>query len=76
LLKIEHIASFLAGFGIGVAASVLLAPVAGDKTRNRIRDIASRAGDVFRKRAQNVGEATGDVLEGKLTRREEEGSEP
>jgi hypothetical protein len=33
-------------------------------------------GDVLRKRAQNVGEATGDVLKGKLTRREEEGSEP
>jgi gas vesicle protein len=76
LLKFEHIASFWAGLGIGVAASVLLAPETGGKMRNRIRDIASRAGDVFRKRAQNVGEATGDVLEGKLTRREEEGSEP
>jgi len=77
LRKFEHIASFWAGLGIGLAASVLVAPEAGGKTRNRIRDIASRAGDVLRKRAQDLGEEARDVLEAnKLTPREEERSEP
>jgi gas vesicle protein len=60
LRKIEHIASFLAGLGIGAAASVLLAPEAGGNTRNRIRDIVSPAGDVLRKRAKNSAKAAGD----------------
>jgi gas vesicle protein len=76
LRKFEHIGSFWAGLGIGVAVSVLFAPEAGGKACNRIRDIASRAGDVLRKRTQNVGGEAGDVLEAnKLTPREEERSE-
>jgi gas vesicle protein len=72
LRKIEHIASFLAGLGIGVTASVLLAPEAGGKTRSRIRDIAGRANDVVRKRAKNLSDA-GDVLAAsKLTWRDEQ----
>ena len=61
----------LAGFGIGVAASVLLAPEAGGKTRSRIWNIASRAGYGLRERAENFGDAAGDVLaEAKRTLRD------
>ena len=75
--KFEHIASFWAGLGIGLAASVLVAPEAGGKTRNRIRDIASRAGDVLRKRAQDLGEEAREVLEAnKLTREKKRGANP
>lgn len=66
--NIDHLASCLAGFGIGVAASVLFAPRPGEKTRSRIRDLASRAGDVLKKRGEHLGDAAGDLLEeGKQT---------
>ena len=71
--KIDHLASFLAGFAFGVVASVLWAPAAGGKTRSRIRDIATRAGDVFRERAENLGGAARDAFEeSKLTWRDEQ----
>ena len=70
--KIDHLVSFLAGFGIGAAASVLLASEAGGKTRSRIRDITSRAGDVLKERAENLGDVAGDILaESKLTWRDQ-----
>jgi gas vesicle protein len=71
--KIDHLAPFLAGLGLGVAASVLLAPEAGGKTRGRIRDIASRAGDGLKAGAEHVGDAAEDVLEKcRLTWRDEQ----
>jgi gas vesicle protein len=71
--KTEHLAPFLAGLGLGVAASVLLAPEAGGKTRGRIRDIASRAGDGLKAGAEHLGDAAEDVLEKcKLTWRDEQ----
>jgi gas vesicle protein len=72
LRKIDYITPFLAGVGIGVAVSVLLAPEAGGKTRSRIRDITSRAGDVLKERAENLGDVAGDILaESKLTWRDQ-----
>lgn len=71
LRKIDHINPFLAGFGIGVAASVLLAPAAGGKTRSRIQTIASEAGEVVKKRAENFCLAAGDAFgKGKQTCRD------
>ena len=65
--KIDYITPFLAGVGIGVAVSVLLAPEAGGKTRSRIRDIASGAGDALKERAEDLGDAAADAFEeGKL----------
>jgi|SRR5450432_1534446 gas vesicle protein len=73
LRKIDYITPFLAGVGIGVAVSVLLAPEAGGKTRSRIRDIASGAGDALKERAEDLGDATADAFEeGKLAWRAEQ----
>ena len=70
--KIDHLVSFLAGFGIGAAASVLLASEGGGKTRSRIRDMTSRAGYVLKERADNLGDAAGDILaESKLAWRDQ-----
>jgi gas vesicle protein len=69
--KSEYLAPFLAGLGLGVAASVLLAPEAGSKTRGRIRDIASRAGDAVKAGAEHLGAAEEIVEKCNLTWREE-----
>src|SRR5450432_788711 len=69
--KNEQVALFLAGAGIGVAASLLLAPEAGGKTRRRIRDVANRASDALKKRAERVGDAGTEILnDHSLTRKE------
>jgi gas vesicle protein len=61
--KIDHFTPFLAGIGIGVAASVLFAPESGNKTQRRIRDIASGAGNAIKQRANSLGAAAGDMVE-------------
>src|ERR1700680_2262441 len=63
LRKMNRLAWLSAGFGIGVAASVLLAPQAGDKTRSRIRDNANRVSDLAKEGAEKLGNAAGAVLE-------------
>lgn len=69
--KIDQVALFLAGAGIGLAASLLLAPEAGSKTRRRIRDVANKAGDVLKKGGERVGDAGTEIVdEYSLTREE------
>jgi gas vesicle protein len=63
LRKTDQITLFVAGAGVGLAVSLLLAPEAGGKTRRRIRDVASRAGDVLKKRAQRARDAGTEVLD-------------
>jgi len=73
LRKNNPVIPFLAGLGVGVAATVLLVPEAGRKTRNRIGDIAGRAADALKARAQNVRDRTEDLFqEGKSTWKEQE----
>jgi gas vesicle protein len=55
--------SLLTGFGVGIAASVMFAPEAGDRLRRRIRVNARRAGGLFRKRAEMLTSAAGEVLQ-------------
>jgi gas vesicle protein len=43
--NLDNMTTFLAGLGIGVAASMLLAPQSGPQTQKRIREFAGRAGD-------------------------------
>ncbi len=62
-INMNQVGSFLAGLGIGLAASMLLTPAAGEKTRGRIRDIANRAGNAFKDQAESLGDAAGDILE-------------
>ena len=69
--KTDNVALFLAGAGIGLAASLLLAPDAGGKTRRRIRDAANRAGDILKNRAKDASAASNEVLDDYgLTRKE------
>jgi gas vesicle protein len=60
--KGNFLMSMLAGFGVGIAASVLFAPGA-EKTRRRIRARADRATDLFKKSAQRFGGAAEEVLQ-------------
>jgi gas vesicle protein len=56
-----------------VAATLLLAPADGRKTRNRIGDIASSAAGALKARARNLRETTGNLVqEGKSTWKEQE----
>jgi len=63
LQKLDNVALFLAGLGIGVAGAILLAPAAGDQTRGKIRDMANRAGDAVKDGAKNLGDKAGQTLE-------------
>ena len=71
--KTDYVVPLLAGIGIGMAAGVLLAPQAGDKTRKRAQDTARRAGDVLKEHAENLSDTAGELLEmGKRTWRDTE----
>jgi gas vesicle protein len=70
---------FLLGLGVGVAAGILLAPKAGDETREMIRSKAGEGADYLRARANEsadyvkrrgaeIKDTAGDILErGKST---------
>jgi gas vesicle protein len=62
LRRIDHFTSLMAGFGVGLAASILLAPEAGGKTRSRIGDMAKRVGGVGKDRAEILGVDAGSAL--------------
>ncbi len=49
-------AYFLLGLGVGVAAGILLAPKAGDETREIIRTKAGEGADYLRSRANDSAE--------------------
>jgi gas vesicle protein len=50
---------FLAGLGIGSAAGLLLAPMSGNRMRNRIGEVANRVNDGLREQAENLGHVAG-----------------
>jgi gas vesicle protein len=64
LRKTDHLAPFLAGVGIGVAASLLLAPQAGGDIRHRIQDIARRVGHGLKEGVEKLCDDATDVLRG------------
>jgi len=73
LRKINPLAPFLIGFGLGITASVLLAPKAGRNTRNRIRGVTRVVGEGLKERAENLCDEAADVLSGRtMTDRNEE----
>jgi gas vesicle protein len=55
--------SLLTGFGVGIAASIMFAPEAGQKMRRRIRVNARHASGLFKKRADMFTSAAGEVLQ-------------
>ena len=61
--KTDNVTLFLAGAGIGLAASLLLAPEAGGKTRRRVRDVANRAAGGLRKRAEDIAASGNEFLD-------------
>jgi gas vesicle protein len=63
LKKTDYVTLFVAGAGIGLAASLLLARESGGKTRRRIRDAANKAGDLLKKRAEEVGASSNEILD-------------
>lgn len=68
MAKDDRMLMFLAGFGIGAAAAVLLAPQAGGELRARLSENAGRAGDYLKDRADSLNNSVGDVLaQGKRT---------
>jgi gas vesicle protein len=77
LRRTTHLAPFLFGFGLSVAASLLLAPQAGRNTRNRIRNVTRVVGDGLEERAENLCDEAADVLSGRTmtSRHEEAGGE-
>jgi len=73
LRQINHIVSFLAGFGLGVTASLLLAPQAGRNTRNRVRGVTRVVGDGLKERAEKLCDEAADALSKRaMTARDEE----
>jgi gas vesicle protein len=59
--NLDNMTTFLAGLGIGVAASMLLAPQSGPQTQKRIREFAGRAGDSL----NDLGTAARTAVKGK-----------
>lgn len=47
---------FLIGIGCGVGLGLLIAPAAGEETREQLLDIAKRPGDAARQKVQQVRE--------------------
>ena len=62
--KLDNLTPFLAGVGIGVAGSLLLAPEAAGKTLNRMRELAAGAGDRLKRRGEAVHDAATVILGG------------
>jgi len=63
LRKTDPFIPFLAGLGVGIAATIFLVPEAGSNTRNRIGEITGRAGDALKTRARNLRKATENFLQ-------------
>lgn len=53
--KNDSVILFLAGLGIGAAATLLLTPDSGAKNRKGLRKIANRAGIALKKSADDIG---------------------
>lgn len=64
----DSVAPFLAGLGMGIAATILLAPKVRRNIRDRIADLADHAVDALKTGAGDLHHAAGDLLqEGKST---------
>jgi hypothetical protein len=72
LRKLDYLAPFMAGVGLGVAASFLLSPKGGGNTLNRVRSIGGLPGDTGKEGSKHLDVAATSVLrKQKLTRRQE-----
>jgi hypothetical protein len=68
LRKLDYLASFMAGVGIGVAASIMMSPKGGGNTLNRSRSTDRPLGDSRKDDPENPGVAPTSVLrERKIT---------
>jgi gas vesicle protein len=66
---------FLAGMGVGVAAAIVLAPVAGRRTRSRIGEFVRPVANAIETRAKDLSAAAGELVqEGKLSLRDKHDS--
>ena len=63
MMKSDYVGPFLAGVGLGAAAAILLAPASGERTRQRIADMANRTSDALKEQADYLSNAAGDVLD-------------
>lgn len=59
----QHLFPFVAGFGIGVAAAVLLAPNGGGKMRGRITQFVGGKTDALKREGQDIGSAAVEALD-------------
>ena len=59
----QHLLPFVAGFGIGAAAAVLLAPNGGGKTRGRITQFVQGKTDALKRGGQDIGSAAVEALD-------------
>jgi len=50
---------FLTGLGIGSVAGLLLAPMSGNRMRNRIGEMTNQVNDELREQIENLGRAAG-----------------
>jgi gas vesicle protein len=50
---------FLTGLGIGSVAGLLLAPMSGNRMRNRLGEMANQVNDGLREQAENLGRVAG-----------------
>jgi gas vesicle protein len=50
---------FLAGLGIGSVAGLLLAPMSGNRMRNRIGEMTNQVNDELREQVDNLGRLAG-----------------
>ena len=54
--KIDHLALFLTGVGIGATAAIMMAPEAGIRTRRRLGCLASDTSDALNEYTANLGD--------------------
>lgn len=67
LRNLDRFTPFVAGFALGVTATLLLAPEAGGNTRNHIRNAARRLGDGLKARAREPSPRAVGVPSEKMT---------
>lgn len=53
---------FLAGLGVGVAATLLFAPASGSELRSRLRNGAGKTGDYLKQQANSMMEPLEDAV--------------
>lgn len=55
----NRVTFFLAGLGIGAVAGLLLAPMSGNRMRNRVSEMTNQVNDELRGQVENLGRLAG-----------------